>query len=70
MAVATVIGLAYYLAWAALLFRRLDTADDGGPPEQLLIGSWTSTVAVAVCLALTLAFSLAPSLALGLVDRL
>ncbi len=70
MAVATVIGLAYYLAWAALLFRRLDTADDGGPPEQLVNGSWTSTVAVAVCLALTLAFSLAPSLALGLVDRL
>ncbi|MCZ3388469.1 MAG: NADH-quinone oxidoreductase subunit N [Actinomycetia bacterium] len=70
MAVATVIGLAYYLVWAALLFARSETADDEGLTHRLAVRSWTSTVAVAVCVALTVAFSLAPSLALGLVDRL
>jgi NADH-quinone oxidoreductase subunit N len=70
MAVATVIGLAYYLAWAAQLFRRSPAADDEEPAERLAIRSWASAVAVITCLVLTVAFSLAPSLALGLVDRL
>ena len=70
MAVATVIGVAYYLAWAAQLFRRSEAAELEGATERFAIKSWTSTVAVAACLALTVAFSLAPSLALGLVDRL
>ncbi len=70
MAVATVIGLAYYLAWAALLFRRPETAGDEGLTGRLAVGSRTQAVAVAVCLALTVVFSVAPSLALGLVDRL
>lgn len=70
MAVATVIGLAYYLAWAAQLFRRPDDWNVDGPSEGLVIKSWTSSVAVVACLALTAAFSVAPSLALGLVDRL
>jgi NADH-quinone oxidoreductase subunit N len=69
MAVATVIGLAYYLAWAAQLFRQPDV--DTHPRAVEPAGSsWTSMVAVASCLVLTVAFSIAPSLALGLVDRL
>lgn len=70
MAVSTVIGLAYYLAWAAQLFRRPKTATNEALTERVAAGSWTSSVAVAVCLALTVAFSVAPSLAIGLVDRL
>jgi NADH-quinone oxidoreductase subunit N len=70
MAVATVIGLAYYLAWAAQLFRRSPTANEDEPAERLATRSWASSVAVIACLALTVAFSVAPSLALGLVDRL
>lgn len=70
MAVATVIGLAYYLAWAAQLFRRPDVADGEAVGGHLAMPSWTSTVAIAACLSLTVTFSIAPSLALGLVDRL
>ncbi len=69
MAVATVIGLAYYLAWAAQLFRQPDSEARPSVAEPET-GSWTSIVAVAICLALTVTFSIAPSLALGLVDRL
>jgi NADH:ubiquinone oxidoreductase subunit 2 (subunit N) len=66
-----VIGLAYYLTWAAQLFRRpASAADQAEQPVQLTVGSWTSSLAVTVCLLLTLLFSVAPSLALGLVDRL
>jgi NADH-quinone oxidoreductase subunit N len=68
MAVATVIGLAYYLAWAAQLFRQPDV-DERPVTAEPATGSWTAVVAVAACLALTVAFSVAPSLALGLVDR-
>ncbi len=68
MAVATVIGLAYYLAWAAQLFRQPDVDERPVTAEQAT-GSWTAVVSVAACLALTVAFSVAPSLALGLVDR-
>jgi len=68
MAVATVIGLAYYLTWAAQLFRR----PEGG--RELVSSStrvpWTSNVAVAACLIVTVVLSVVPSLALGLVERL
>ena len=68
MAVATVIGLAYYLAWAAQLFRRPQRG------RELVAAStrvpWTSNVAVAACLVVTVVLSVVPSLALGLVERL
>ena len=70
MAVATVIGLAYYLTWAAQLFRRPAPAAGEAEPARVVVGSWPSSLAVVACLLLTLAFSVAPSLALGLVDRL
>lgn len=68
MAVATVIGLAYYLTWAARLFRR-----PKGQPESAVPvsgGTWPSSIAVAVCLVVTVVLSVTPSLALGLVERL
>ena len=69
MAVATVIGLAYYLPWAAQLFRR-PPVSDGSAAVPVMSGDWTSSVAVAVCLVITVVFSVAPSLALGLAERL
>ncbi|HUV48481.1 MAG: NADH-quinone oxidoreductase subunit N [Actinomycetes bacterium] len=68
MAVATVIGLAYYLTWAAQLFRR--PRSQPTPAVPALSSRWTSSVAVVVCLVVTVLFSVAPSLALGLADRL
>lgn len=64
MAVATVIGLAYYLAFAARLFRR--------PPEQVrdLPVARSAQLAVGLTLAATVVLSVTPSLALGLVARL
>jgi NADH-quinone oxidoreductase subunit N len=64
MAVATVIGLAYYLFWAALLFRR--PAAETAPVN---VTAWPARIAVAVTLAVTVLLSVMPSLALGLVDR-
>lgn len=69
MAVATVIGLAYYLRWASLLFRR-PGADAVGVRERRSGPVWPMQVAVATTLAVTLVLSVAPSLALGLLDRL
>jgi NADH-quinone oxidoreductase subunit N len=64
MAVATVVGLAYYLHWAALLFRRPEVETErlqrAGRPAQL---------AVAAALVVTVVLSVVPSLALGLIDR-
>lgn len=68
MTVATVIGLAYYLTWAAQLFRR--PLGEPGQATSALSRSWTSSAAVVACLAFTVMFSLAPSIALGLADRL
>ena len=68
MAVATVIGLAYYLTWAAQLFRRPRSEPESASPA--LSSPWTSSIAVVVCLVVTVLFSVAPSLALGLADRL
>jgi NADH-quinone oxidoreductase subunit N len=64
MAVATVIGLAYYLYWAALLFRRPET-----DVERLRGAGRPAQLAVAAAMAVTVVLSVVPSLALGLVDR-
>lgn len=66
MAVGTVIGLAYYLTWAAVLFRS--TSSDRLPSAKGLT-AWPVKLAVAVTLATTVVLSVAPSLALGLLDR-
>jgi len=63
MGVATVIGLAYYLPWAARLFAR---------PEVSVMtvsrsAAWTTWAAAGLAMAAAVAFSVAPSLALGLV---
>lgn len=60
MAVGTVIGLAYYLYWAAQLFRR-----PTGEVDRLPRPGWPAQVAVAAALAVTVVLSVAPSLALG-----
>lgn len=63
MAIGTVIGLAYYLYWAAQLFRRPE-----GAVERLDVASWPARLAVATTLAVTVLLSIAPSLALGLTE--
>jgi NADH-quinone oxidoreductase subunit N len=68
MAVATVIGLAYYLTWAAQLFRR--PKEQPAPAPLTVRSPWTSSLAVAACLVVTVVLSVVPSLALGLVERL
>jgi NADH-quinone oxidoreductase subunit N len=68
MAVATVIGVYYYLAWAASLFRAPAT---GSPVRRSSAAVGLSTAsAVSVCLVATVALSVLPSLALGLIERL
>jgi NADH-quinone oxidoreductase subunit N len=67
MAVATVIGLAYYLPWAAVLFRR---PVDGAEAMTGISGALPMRVAVAAMFAVTVAMSVAPSMALGLLERL
>jgi NADH-quinone oxidoreductase subunit N len=67
MAVATVIGLAYYLPWAAVLFRRPGAETDVMPG---ISGALPMKVAVASMFAVTVAMSVAPSMALGLLERL
>ncbi|HEX5018875.1 MAG TPA: NADH-quinone oxidoreductase subunit N [Actinomycetes bacterium] len=68
MAVATVIGLAYYLKWGAIMFRAPHAARS--VPWRPARSNWPSLVAVGICLAATLVLSVLPSLALGLVERL
>jgi NADH:ubiquinone oxidoreductase subunit 2 (subunit N) len=68
MAVATVIGLAYYLKWGAQLFKA--EAPSASRPRGSVRSHGSSTVAVVLCLVVTIALSFAPSLALGLVERL
>ena len=63
MAAATIVGLAYYLAFAARLFRH-GTADRGGP----LSVSRPVAAAVAATFGLTVLLSVAPALAFGLVS--
>lgn len=64
MAVATVIGVAYYLSFAARLFRRTREHARGIPVAR------SAQLAVGLTLAGTVVLSVAPSLALGLVARL
>jgi NADH-quinone oxidoreductase subunit N len=67
MGVATVIGLAYYLPWAARPFRRVA----GGPlPEPPRLGPVPVGLgaATAVALLVTVVLSVAPALAFGLID--
>ena len=68
MAVATVIGLVYYLKWGAQLF--MPEAARASRPRGSVRSHGSSTVAVVLCLVVTIVLSFAPSLALGLVERL
>ena len=68
MAVATVIGLYYYLSWAAVLFRA-----PAVEPTPAAVGTRIgrpAAAAVGLCLVVTVVLTLMPSLALGLMDRL
>lgn len=64
MAVATVIGLAYYLAFAARLFRK-----PKGEPAALPAAR-SAQLAVGLAMLGTVVLSVAPALALGLVSRI
>ena len=59
MAINTVIGLAYYLAWAASLFRPGDERPAAGVP-------WSTGAAIGVTAAITVVLSVAPGLVLNL----
>jgi len=67
MAVATVIGLAYYLSWAAVLFQRPVAEERAESARSAVL---PMQVAVGAMLVVTVALSVAPSLALGLLERL
>ena len=67
MALATVIGLYYYLAWAAALFRRpVERVDTTQRPSS----ATAMHVAVAAMLLVSVTLSVAPALALGLFESL
>lgn len=59
MAINTVIGLAYYLAWAASLFRPGDERPAAGVP-------WSTGAAIGVTAAITVVLSVAPGVVLNL----
>jgi NADH-quinone oxidoreductase subunit N len=67
MGVATVIGLAYYLPWAARPFRRVAGGSLPEPPRlgPVPVGLGAAT---AVALLVTVVLSVAPALAFGLID--
>lgn len=67
MAVAIVIGVYYYLAWAAALFRAPIGAEVTRPRGPRV--GRPASAAVGLCLVVTVALSVLPSLALGLMDR-
>ncbi|MEO3807859.1 NADH-quinone oxidoreductase subunit N [Sphaerisporangium sp. B11E5] len=70
MAVNTVIGLYYYLAWMARLFVPTPATPPVGDPtltDGRLAAARPAAVAVAMALALSVAFSLAPQLILSVV---
>jgi NADH-quinone oxidoreductase subunit N len=60
MAVNVVIGLYYYLAWAATLYSRSDPA--GSPPSYRI--SWSDGLAIGITLGAALWLSVAPGLVL------
>jgi len=68
MVMATVTGLAYYLRFAAVLFAR--PSDATFERSELGVSAGPAHVALGAMLFLTIALSVAPSLALGLLDRL
>jgi NADH-quinone oxidoreductase subunit N len=68
MVLATVTGLAYYLRFAAALFSR--PAHARFDRSHLGITAGPAHVALGAMLVLTIVLSVAPSLALGLLDRL
>ena len=73
MVIGTVVGVAYYLRWAALAFRRpASDSETGRALVSANAGRVTATAgaAVVVPLILTVALSVAPSWALGLIERL
>lgn len=68
MVLATVTGLAYYLRFAAALFAR--PADATFDRTHFGVSAGPAHVALGAMLVLTIVLSVAPSLALGLLDRL
>jgi len=68
MVLATVTGLAYYLRFAAALFAR--PAEAAFDRAHFGMSAGPAHVALGAMLALTIVLSVAPSLALGLLDRL
>jgi len=68
MVLATVTGLAYYLRFAAALFAR--PAESTFNRAHLGVSAGPAHVALGAMLVLTIVLSVAPSLALGLLDRL
>jgi NADH-quinone oxidoreductase subunit N len=59
MAVNVVLGLYYYLAWAALLYARPAAAEGGARPPSYRI-SWSDGVAIGMTLGAALLLSVAP----------
>lgn len=66
MAVGTVIGLYYYLSWAALLFQRPVRGEIEGLTRP---GGGAIKIAVAAMLAVTVTISVVPTLAMGLLEN-
>ena len=62
MAVNVVIGIYYYLAWAATLYAR--STEDGRPPSYRI--SWSDGVAIGMTLGAALVLSVAPDVILRL----
>jgi NADH-quinone oxidoreductase subunit N len=59
MAVNVVVGLYYYLAWAATLYARADPSGDAAPPPSYRI-SWSDGVAIGMTLGAALLLSAVP----------
>ena len=68
MVLATVTGLAYYLRFAATLFAR-PSDSPALDSHRLGMSAGPAHVALGAMLVLTVVLSVAPSLALGLLDR-
>jgi NADH-quinone oxidoreductase subunit N len=68
--IGTVVGLVYYLTWAAKLFQRAPSASSVDAAGRLRARSWLGSAAVVITGIAAVALSVAPSLALGLVERL
>jgi len=60
MALNVVVGIYYYLAWAATLYAR--STEDGRPPSYRI--SWSDGVAIGMTLGAALVLSVAPDVIL------